>query len=172
MPIVYMSTLVFIRKFNTALPLITALLCLTSLLTFAQRSELVVQTGHSKSIYKTSISPDGRLLASLDTWGNVLVWDIQTGNQLRELTCLEGSLQIAFNSNTSLVGLREQGEVKVCSIIDGTITSSLPNPDHHLGEAFLTQDGKVLALTSGNYIGEFYAEESVEVLNLQTKETV
>jgi WD40 repeat protein len=53
---------------------------------WAQKPELVVQTGHSNTVYAIAFSPDGKLLASGDYSSAIKIWEVGTGRELRTLT--------------------------------------------------------------------------------------
>src|SRR5438067_4470279 len=65
-----------------ALPLL--LLALASAV-FAQRPELVIQTGHADHIGVIAFAPDGRLLASGSSDNTIRLWDTATATELRAL---------------------------------------------------------------------------------------
>jgi WD40 repeat protein len=53
--------------------------------TFAQKPELVVQTGHSDFIESIVFSPDGEQIASGSSDGIIKLWDATSGRELRTL---------------------------------------------------------------------------------------
>ena len=50
---------------------------------FAQKPELVVQTGHSGEVTTVAFSPDGKILASAGGEHAIKLWDVDTGKELR-----------------------------------------------------------------------------------------
>lgn len=67
---------------------------------FAQRAELVVQTGHTSGVSSLAFSPDGKLLASGSYDKTIKVWDVSTGRQLRtdnDPSYSSSSIQVIFS---------------------------------------------------------------------------
>ncbi|MEP7147380.1 MAG: caspase family protein [Acidobacteriota bacterium] len=115
----------------------------------SQEAKFVVQTGHAEELYKAVFTPDSRLLASIDAHTNVLLWDVQTGRQLRVLDCLEGSFAIAFSSNWLLVGINEDGKARYCDVTTGQAqrTVEVSRSLSHYGDS-LSPDGNHVAFGS------------------------
>ncbi|MFZ0038799.1 MAG: caspase family protein [Candidatus Acidiferrales bacterium] len=64
---------------------------------WAQKPELVVETGHSMFILSMAFSPDSRILASGAADGTIKLWDLATGHELRSLATHGGILTVAFS---------------------------------------------------------------------------
>lgn len=61
------------------------LLIIKAVPSFAQKPELVVQTGHSDDVMSIAFSPDGKILASGSSDGTIKLWDVATGKEIRTL---------------------------------------------------------------------------------------
>ena len=61
---------------------LAGLLCQTC---FAQKPELVLETGHSERVLAVAFSSNGRTLASSDIAGTIKLWDLSSGRELRTL---------------------------------------------------------------------------------------
>lgn len=65
--------------------ILSAILLLSSAL-FAQRPELVVQSGHLSEINAIAFSPDGQLMATCGDDKTIKLWDMETGKLVRSIT--------------------------------------------------------------------------------------
>ena len=50
---------------------------------FAQKTKLMIQTGHQKEIYEIDLSPDETKLFTIDSDLKAILWDLKSGRQLR-----------------------------------------------------------------------------------------
>ena len=50
-----------------------------------RKLELIVQTGHPDFVYSVAFSPDGNILASGGSDGNIKLWSVETGQELRTI---------------------------------------------------------------------------------------
>jgi WD40 repeat protein len=132
---------------RSVLLLPTFLLVLVTLnLTFAQRPELIVQTGHANSVAAVAFSADDRYVVSGGGDGPVVVWDVRTGRQVRSLLN-KGSL-----ANQNAISLSANGRLlsstKGVRLWDVNTGQAIKIPEAE-GAATLTSDGKTLAFVSG-----------------------
>jgi WD40 repeat protein len=119
-PLMKIKTFAFIRKFKTALPLITVLLCLTTLTAFSQKPELIVRQGHAIVVNSVAFSPNGKILASGSWDGTIRLWDVETGTELRtfkfEKTMV---LSVAFSPDGSILACSGVGGVYLWDVATG-----------------------------------------------------
>ncbi len=99
-----------------------------------QKPELVLQTGHSKSVEAVVISPNNQWVASGSFDNTIKIWDIETGRELRALNGHTGAVKtldcsadgrwLASGGNDKTVKLWDVGsggEVKSFTIEDGSV---------------------------------------------------
>jgi WD40 repeat protein/DNA-binding SARP family transcriptional activator len=63
----------------------------------------------------TAFSPDSKRLATLNQLGQIIIWDLQTGNELYHFSCTPSIIDFNFNPNFSRVVVTDaNGSHKVC----------------------------------------------------------
>jgi WD40 repeat protein len=93
-------------------------------------AELATLAGHERALYSLAYSSDGKLLASGDSDGNVIIWDVQTRKAIHNLDVSRprGPVSfLAFGSNdktllTNCMGLDKDGptgEVRLWDVRTG-----------------------------------------------------
>ncbi|MFM9964914.1 MAG: HEAT repeat domain-containing protein [Planctomycetaceae bacterium] len=118
-----------------------------------------------------TVSPKGRLLAASNTTGDVGVWNVESGERLREIPHVQGTksfVKFSFNSTeTWLVGAENLGGLSLFDL-EGKSPSSkvkaveLAHPIVPVEVRFLPDDQRVLAADEGG---------DVFVWNLETEES-
>ena len=82
----------------------------------------VVQTGHYDPIPDSDISADGKLLATLDKKHKVILWNIKTGRQLRELY-VPGAKTVYFNGKSTALVATGQYSTYAYDVVTGKLIS-------------------------------------------------
>ena len=66
----------------------------------AQKPKLTIQTGHVKSIYDVAYSSDNKYVISGGAGGNLILWDVASGKQIRALKASNRPIySVAFSPN-------------------------------------------------------------------------
>ena len=126
---------------------IVVLLAFTSL--GAQTPVLVPQAGHSSSVNAVAFSPDRKRLASGSDDGTILLWDLETGSQLRAFAGHAAPvMSVLFSPDGKIIAsMANNGSVIVWDLRTGEKRFSTAG--NYLGSNCISfsPDGKILAYT-------------------------
>lgn len=64
-------------------PSLLLLILFIANISFAQKTELIIKSGHQSAIAEAAISPDGKYLLSSEENELTILWDVRTGRQLK-----------------------------------------------------------------------------------------
>ncbi len=87
--------------------------------------EVVFQTGHAGGIHALALSPNGRYIASSGSQdGSVKIWDVASGQEIRNFTGFggfgQGADRLAFSEDSAQIVVHEySGGVKVIEVATG-----------------------------------------------------
>lgn len=133
----------------------------------AQQPELLLQHGHHGEIVgPPTFSPDGRLVATIDSTYEVIVWELHSGRQLRRLRSADSypggpwteHARAVFSADGRLLLAPGRGEAAVWEVESGQrragIPYALPLPGSVPHDLILSADGRLLYMAdpSGNPI--------------------
>lgn len=128
----------------------TILLLLYSITAFAQKPELVVQTGHSREVVSVSFSPDGKTLASIGWDDTIKLWDVMSGRELRSLPEQHAGFirSVAFSpKGDTLVSISALNVVTIWNVGSGKpITAQ--KYSYSIGSVVFSKDGQTMALAA------------------------
>ena len=123
---------------------------MSRLAAFAQKPELVVQTGHSQIVYGVAFSPDGKRLVTGGFDSNIKFWDVDTGEEIRTLNAPGPVHAIAFSPNGKF--LASGGEDGAIILWNGETGEEVRRFSQHSKDvkslAFGPPDGELLATGS------------------------
>src|SRR5438132_4010712 len=124
-----------------------ALLTLANALCWAQKPELIVQTGHTHWVRSVAFSPDGKILASGSIDNTVKLWELKTGREIRSLVGHTGDVSsVAFSSDSKILASASYDHtVKVWDLATGNEIRTLTGHTHVVESVALSSDGKILA---------------------------
>jgi len=129
-------------------------------------AELVFRLeGHSRPLRAVCFSPDGARLASAAADGNVLVWNVSSGQQVHHFSAHQGSVnEVLFLENTRMVSAGTDWFLRVWNLETGQLLQTIPaelNTDLSRGNAHAVPE-KVAGTDPGH-------SDSVTDLALNTK---
>ncbi len=103
--------------------LITLLLLAQVYTTVAQSSEFIVQTGHSSEVNKLEFNSKGNIFASAGFDNNIVLWEVETGKQLRLLSGHNNHINdlIFIKSDSVLVSCSNDSTIKFWDTYTGKV---------------------------------------------------
>jgi WD40 repeat protein len=117
--------------------------------------ELRTLRGHENPPLCAAFSPDGRLLATADSGGKLVLWDVQTGQPARTLRAPNNASKLSFRADGRrlacagahvLSSRRWSAEVEVWDVESGERTAAFRKLDASLVTLAFAADGRCLAL--------------------------
>ena len=137
---------------------------------FAQKAELVVQTGHSAGIKSIAFSPDGNTLVSGGNDQTIKLWSVETGLQVRSFeddSCYVSSVAFSSDGKNLVSGCTDQ-VVKLWNVETGVQTKSLATSIGGASSLFqfaISPDGKTL-------VNKDFEKNIINIWNLDKGEII
>src|SRR5690349_19191505 len=104
----------------------------------------VVQRGHSGSIVARALSPDDRLIVSGGSDGTLILWDVNTGGEIRSMGSGGGSPKsFVFHPDRKRLFVGATN-IDVYDLENGARLHSIPPGKCETGDMVLRPDGKLI----------------------------
>ncbi len=155
------------------------IICLSAILTImfgvavskvsAQKPELVVQTGSFNTVLCGAFTPDGKVFASGDADGKVILWDVATGKQFQtinaggyisSLVFREAGKSLVTAQSHHISGIDYKSEISIWETASGKRLSSF-TPSAERADVVLSNDG-LLAASFGGF------DETIKLWDIAT----
>lgn len=114
-------------------------------LTYAQKTELVVQNGHSGGPNSIALSIDQQILCTSSGDGSVVFWEAKSGLQLvkHQLTNGQGATSVNFSKDGKYVVVTSEGFIALFNAKTTNLIKTIPVENFNSAAAF-TPDSKYL----------------------------
>jgi WD40 repeat protein len=123
----------------------TLFLFLAAITGFAQKPELVVQTGHSSLVTAVAFSPDGKTLATGSLDETIKLWDTATGSEFRTFRAgLVIAVAFSVDGKTLASGGGDKS-VTLWEVSTGAKLRTFAGHSSHVFSVAFSPDGKTLA---------------------------
>ncbi len=134
--------------------LIFTLFGLITLSTFAQEEksiETILQKGHTKYMTCYDFSPNGKFLISGSLDNSLILWNVNTGKQIRSFAGHTENLRnVVFSPDgRSILTASKDMTAKIYSIHNGALLFSIKVPENDLQDAYFSPDGNKIVLLDG-----------------------
>ncbi len=130
------------------------------------KPELVVQTGHTYTVWSVAFSPNGKILASGSGDRTIKLWNVETGQEIKSLTGHSGWVYSAAFSpdGKTLASGSSDNSIKLWNVESGQELKSLAGHSSLVSSVAFSPDGKIIA--SGS------ADKSIKLWNVETGQEI
>ncbi|HBB88785.1 MAG TPA: hypothetical protein DC047_14330 [Blastocatellia bacterium] len=143
-------------RFHLILTLIVVLFSVAFVM--AQKPELSVQTGHSAQVLSIAFTSDSKLMASGSVDKTIILWNPETGNQLRTLKGHTGAVgPVAFSpDDKQLASGSADNTIKIWDVASGREKQTLTGHKLFVSSVAFSADGRLLASGSGDQTAKLW----------------
>lgn len=118
----------------------------------AGKPELVMQTGHNKTVSAVVFSPDNKWIASGSLDNSIKIWEAETGRELRVFSGHDGAVKtLAWSADGKwLVSGGNDKTVKLWNVEAGRVERSFTGYNQPVETVVFRQDGRMIASAGGD----------------------
>jgi WD40 repeat protein len=136
---------------------------------YAQKPELVAQTGHAEAILSIRFSPNGKLVATASRDGTIKLWDARTTTELHTLPEGQSDSSLGFSSNGNiLVNGGFHQDIKFWDVASSRLILTIPEVGFIRSLDF-SPDGNTFATVDTDKTIQLWGIPSGEVLYTLTR---
>ncbi|HCX23001.1 MAG: hypothetical protein CMB80_05200 [Flammeovirgaceae bacterium] len=127
--------------------LILSILLVTSLAAQELPVELRIEAGHYSSVTAMTFSDDGKILASGAYDRSIVLWDIESGRELRRINCEDNIESLDFSPDGNLIlSIIQNGKGLIHEVTSGRLIKTLSVEDGYLQSGKFLPNGKEMII--------------------------
>lgn len=139
---------------------------------FAEKPEIVVQSGHTKNMNEIKYSQDGKYLATGDE-KSIKIWEVSSGKLLKTLNESSFSKNFIFTQNNESLVSQFKDTINIWDISSGKLIKSVKNEVLEKISSFsLSSEGKILASSYNEESAKNFVWDLESAITIKTFDTL
>lgn len=130
--------------------------------------ELRIEAGHYSSVSAMTFSDDGTILASGGFDRSIILWDMESGRELRHIDCKDNVESLDFNpAGDLLLAVVQSGKALVLEVHSGRLLKTYEVSDGYLQNGQFLPNGKEFITAGPNVATIWSVEKNEPIANLE-----